>query len=42
MVIALSLVRSRYLPILAKDGLLRSRVVPEFVVDVAALFAGLR
>lgn len=41
-VTALALVDGRYVPIPVENGQIRSRVVPEFVVDVAALFAGLR
>ena len=39
---ASELVNGRYVPIPVEDGRIRSRVVPAFVVDVAALFAGLR
>ena len=39
---ALTLVGGRYQPIPQVDNLIRSLVVPPFVVDVEALFAGLR
>lgn len=41
-VTALALVDSQYVPIPAEGGVIRSRVLPEFAVDIAALFAELR
>jgi Uma2 family endonuclease len=41
-VLAARLVEGRYLPIPSESDTVRSVVAPQFVVDVAALFAGLR
>ena len=36
------LVNGRYVPVPIEGGWIRSRVIPEFAVDIPALFVGLR